>query len=139
MASVPNRMLSHMLRHASRRRTSLAPLNQRRAASSKHPRGFVAPTQADLQELRERVQDFTRWFGHDLGQAGADLELADREISSEVAQETDQSNNFPSHMWKKMGNAGLLGITVDEEYGGLAMGYQAHCVVMEELSRASGL
>jgi alkylation response protein AidB-like acyl-CoA dehydrogenase len=41
-------------------------------------------------------------------------------------------------MWQKMGEAGLLGITVEEDYGGLAMGYQAHCIVMEELSRASG-
>jgi len=41
-------------------------------------------------------------------------------------------------MWKKLGDAGFLGITADEDYGGLAMGYQAHCVVMEEISRASG-
>lgn len=41
-------------------------------------------------------------------------------------------------MWRKFGEAGFLGITADEEYGGLAMGYQAHCVVMEEMSRASG-
>lgn len=41
-------------------------------------------------------------------------------------------------MWQKFGEAGFLGITADEAYGGLGMGYQAHCVVMEELSRASG-
>jgi isovaleryl-CoA dehydrogenase len=41
-------------------------------------------------------------------------------------------------MWQKFGEAGYLGITVDEDYGGMGMGYQAHCVVMEELSRASG-
>ena len=41
-------------------------------------------------------------------------------------------------MWQKFGEAGFLGITVDEEFGGLGMGYQAHCVVMEEISRASG-
>lgn len=41
-------------------------------------------------------------------------------------------------MWQKLGDAGLLGITANEEYGGLGMGYQAHCVVMEEMSRASG-
>jgi isovaleryl-CoA dehydrogenase len=40
-------------------------------------------------------------------------------------------------MWKKFGEAGYLGITADEQYGGMAMGYQAHCVVLEELSRAS--
>jgi isovaleryl-CoA dehydrogenase len=40
-------------------------------------------------------------------------------------------------MWKKLGSAGFLGITAEEEYGGLDMGYQAHCIVMEEISRAS--
>jgi len=40
-------------------------------------------------------------------------------------------------MWKKLGGAGFLGIAAEEEYGGLDLGYQAHCVVMEELSRAS--
>jgi isovaleryl-CoA dehydrogenase len=56
-----------------------------------------------------------------------------------VAAETDVKNEFPSEMWKKLGEAGFLGITVEEDYGGMAMGYQAHCVVMEELSRASGM
>ncbi len=41
-------------------------------------------------------------------------------------------------MWQKLGEAGFLGLTADEDYGGLGMGYQAHCVVLEELSRASG-
>lgn len=40
-------------------------------------------------------------------------------------------------MWKKLGDAGFLGITAEEEYGGLDLGYQAHCIVMEEISRAS--
>jgi len=61
-----------------------------------------------------------------------------REIPEEVAAATDKSNNFPADMWQKLGDAGLLGITADEDVGGLGMGYQAHCVVMEELSRASG-
>jgi hypothetical protein len=64
--------------------------------------------------------------------------LAGREIPQEVAQKTDSDNAFPMEMWKKLGDAGFLGITADEDYGGLAMGYQAHCVVMEEISRASG-
>lgn len=81
----------------------------------------MPPTQDELQELRERTQEFAR-----------------REIPDELAQTTDHSNEFPMDMWKKMGEAGFLGITADEDYGGLAMGYQAHCVVMEELSRASG-
>lgn len=47
-------------------------------------------------------------------------------------------NEFPNEMWRKFGEAGFLGPTADEEYGGLSMGYQAHCVILEELSRASG-
>ncbi|QUC20063.1 uncharacterized protein UV8b_04304 [Ustilaginoidea virens] len=95
------------------------------AARSKHrphhPLGFEPPTSQDLEELRERVQDFTR-----------------REMPEELAARTDRTNAFPSHLWEKLGEAGLLGVTADEEVGGLGMGYQAHAVVMEELSRASG-
>jgi isovaleryl-CoA dehydrogenase len=49
----------------------------------------------------------------------------------------DQANLFPADLWQKMGDLGLLGITVEEEYGGTAMGYLAHVVAMEEISRAS--
>lgn len=55
-----------------------------------------------------------------------------------MAYETDRSNAFPNDMWAKLGSAGFLGITAPEDYGGINMGYQAHCVVMEEISRASG-
>jgi isovaleryl-CoA dehydrogenase len=54
------------------------------------------------------------------------------------AAEIDRSNQFPMDLWKKMGDLGILGITVPEEYGGAGMGYLAHCVAMEEISRASG-
>ncbi len=53
------------------------------------------------------------------------------------AQEIDSSNEFPMDMWRKFGDLGLLGITVEEEYGGSGMGYLAHAVAMEEISRAS--
>ena len=72
---------------------------------------------ADL--LRETVRDF------------AAAELAPR------AADIDRDNLFPADMWKKMGDLGLLGITVSEEYGGAAMGYLEHVIAMEELSRAS--
>jgi isovaleryl-CoA dehydrogenase len=49
----------------------------------------------------------------------------------------DQANLFPADLWRKMGDLGLLGITVEEDYGGTAMGYLAHVVAMEEISRAS--
>ena len=54
-----------------------------------------------------------------------------------LADETDRSNAFPTPLWREMGTLGLLGITADEAYGGAAMGYVAHCVAMEEISRAS--
>lgn len=99
----------------------ISTFQQQRHASSKHPKGFQAPTREDLAELRERVQEFTR-----------------REIPEELAAKTDHSNAFPNDMWEKLGDAGFLGMTADEDVGGLAMGYQAHCIVMEEISRASG-
>ncbi|KAI0125246.1 acyl-CoA dehydrogenase [Xylariales sp. AK1849] len=105
----------------SRRAHLLPALQVRHASSHKHPKGFEPPSHADLVELRERVQEFTR-----------------REITEEVASQTDKSNAFPNDMWSKLGEAGFLGMTADEDYGGLAMGYQAHCIVLEEISRASG-
>ena len=53
------------------------------------------------------------------------------------AAEVDQSNEFPSDLWKRMGEMGLLGITVEEKFGGAGMGYLEHVIAMEEISRAS--
>ncbi|KAK2018268.1 acyl-CoA dehydrogenase [Colletotrichum eremochloae] len=119
MSSV--RAFRSLARPARQLRPLATPALHTRHHSSKHPKGFEPPSQADLTELRERVQEFTR-----------------REIPEEVAANTDKSNAFPNEMWQKLGEAGFLGMTADEEVGGLAMGYQAHCVVMEEISRASG-
>ena len=54
-----------------------------------------------------------------------------------LAAETDQKNEFPTHLWKKLGDVGLLGVTVAEEYGGAEMGYLAHTIAVEEIARAS--
>ncbi|MDK1377930.1 MULTISPECIES: isovaleryl-CoA dehydrogenase [unclassified Sinorhizobium] len=54
-----------------------------------------------------------------------------------LAEETDRSNAFPAPLWREMGELGVLGITAGETYGGAGMGYLAHCVAMEEISRAS--
>ena len=69
--------------------------------------------------LRESVHDF------------AQMEIAP------LAEEIDRTNEFPSQLWRKLGDVGLLGITVEEEYGGAAMGYLEHVIAMEEVSRAS--
>lgn len=54
-----------------------------------------------------------------------------------IAAKIDETNTFPNTLWKKFGDMGLLGITVSEEYGGANMGYLAHAIAMEEISRAS--
>ena len=74
----------------------------------------------DINALRETVKAF------------ADAEIAPR------AAEIDRTDQFPMDLWQKMGELGLHGITVPETYGGVDMGYVAHMVAMEEISRASG-
>lgn len=73
----------------------------------------------DIDMLRDQVSHF------------AQAELMPR------AEAIDRDNDFPQDMWIKFGKLGLLGITIDEKYGGANMGYLAHCVAMEEISRAS--
>jgi len=73
----------------------------------------------DIDMLREAVYQF------------AQSEIAPR------AARIDRDNLFPVELWQKLGDMGLLGITVEEQYGGTHMGYLAHCVAMEEISRAS--
>ncbi|MCT8991596.1 isovaleryl-CoA dehydrogenase [Chelativorans sp. SCAU2101] len=60
-----------------------------------------------------------------------------REKIAPIAAEIDRNNDFPSHLWKEMGELGILGITVEPEWGGVGLGYLAHVVAMEEISRAS--
>lgn len=55
-----------------------------------------------------------------------------------IASQIDEENIFPRHLWPKLGSLGLLGITVEEEYGGSGMGYLQHVIAMEEISRGSG-
>jgi len=78
---------------------------------------------------------------HDLGDDLDALRDTVRAFSDEriapIAAEIDRTDEFPRHLWPEMGAIGLHGITVPEEYGGSAMGYLAHTVAMEEVSRAS--
>ena len=73
----------------------------------------------DINALRDAVRAF------------AQSEIAPR------AADIDKSDQFPMDLWQKMGALGVLGITVSEEYGGAGMGYLAHMIAMEEISRAS--
>lgn len=63
-------------------------------------------------------------------------QFAQKEIAP-LAEEIDKKNAFPNMLWRKLGDLGLLGITVSENYGGANMGYLAHIIAMEEISRAS--
>lgn len=63
-------------------------------------------------------------------------EFAQKELVP-LAEKVDRENQFPNHLWPKLGEMGFLGITVEPEYGGSGMGYLEHVIVMEELSRAS--
>jgi len=80
---------------------------------------FTFPLGEDIAALREAVRDF------------AQAEIAPR------AAQIDRDNLFPADLWKKLGDLGVHGLTVPEELGGTAMGYVAHMVAMEEISRAS--
>jgi len=84
---------------------------------------FLASMKFDLGEdvdaLREMVH---RWAQEQLKPRAADV---------------DRSNQFPAELWREMGDLGLLGITVEEDYGGAGMGYLAHTVAVEEVARAS--
>ncbi len=74
---------------------------------------------SDVEMLRETVRDFTS------------------DKIAPLAAEIDRSNKFPRELWPQLGALGLLGITVEEELGGSGLGYLAHCVAMEEISRGS--
>ncbi len=77
----------------------------------------------DLGENAEMIRDLTARF-------------ADNEIAP-IADQIDKTNEFPRHLWPKIGELGLHGITVEEEWGGAGLGYLEHVVAMEEISRAS--
>jgi isovaleryl-CoA dehydrogenase len=80
-------------------------------------------------------------FDFSLGERVDELREAVREFAlrriAPRAEEIDRSNQFPRDLWPELGDMGLLGITVDEEFGGLGYGYLEHVVAMEEISRAS--
>ena len=76
-------------------------------------------------------------FNQDLNQLKDTVyKFAQNEIAP-LAKNIDENNEFPNFLWKKFGELGLLGITANEDYGGTGLNYLSHCIVMEEISRAS--
>ncbi len=99
-------------------------------STSTKPNYTSTPNQSSYHELN---------FGH-----GETIDMLRESVNAFSAQEivpiadqTDKENAFPNQLWKKFGDMGLLGMTVSEEFGGTDMGYLAHTIAMEEISRAS--
>jgi isovaleryl-CoA dehydrogenase len=86
-------------------------------------RNTPRPFDFDLGETADMLRDTVFTF--------AQAEIAPR------AAEIDKTDQFPMDLWEKFGDLGLLGVTVEEEYGGSGLGYLEHCIAMEEISRAS--
>ena len=82
--------------------------------------------------------DFDFGLGPELDEVRSQVRRFARERIAPRAEEIDRSNEFPRDLWPELGAAGLLGITVPERWGGANLGYLAHIIVMEEISRASG-
>jgi isovaleryl-CoA dehydrogenase len=92
-------------------------------------------------EFNMALSNRIRPFDFALGEAADMLrDTVERFAAAEIAPraaEIDRSNDFPADLWRKLGSLGVLGVTVEEEYGGAGLGYLEHCVAMEEISRAS--
>ena len=81
-------------------------------------------TLLQLDEMREGLRETAEKFS--------------QEEIAPLAEETDKKDVFPKHLWKRMGDMGFNGITVEEEFGGAGLGYYEHCLITEEISKASG-
>src|SRR6188768_61798 len=81
--------------------------------------------------------DFDFGLGEELDEVRTQVRRFARERIAPRAEEIDRSNEFPRDLWPELGDAGLLGITIPDRWGGANLGYLAHIIVMEEISRAS--
>jgi isovaleryl-CoA dehydrogenase len=82
--------------------------------------------------------DFDFGLGAELDEVRSQVRRFARERIAPRAEEIDRGNEFPRDLWPELGDAGLLGVTVPDRWGGADLGYLAHIVIMEEISRASG-
>src|SRR5215510_16264547 len=104
----------------------------------------IVEPNANTERLSESISMIPNDFpslNFDLGETADQLRDSVRAFTSDqvapLAAEIDKSNEFPRHLWTKIGDLGLHGITVEEEYGGSGLGYLEHCIAVEELSRGS--
>src|SRR5258707_776418 len=81
--------------------------------------------------------EFDFGLGETLDEVRAQVRRFARAEIAPLASEIDRSNQFPAQLWRRLGEQGLLGLTVPERWGGADLGYLAHIVAMEEISRAS--
>lgn len=114
-------MLLRAINRQSLNRLSLAVYNANRAFSMKTHDKFYNLVQLDdtRAELRETFEKFAI------------------EECAPHAEEMDKTMIFPHEMWRKFGDMGMLGLTVEEEYGGMGLGYYEHCMAVEEVSKAN--
>lgn len=84
-----------------------------------------------------RYKEFNFHLGETVDMIREQVNAFARDEIAPIAEKTDQENEFPNHLWRKLGDMGLLGITVPEEFGGSGLGYIEHVIAMEEISRAS--
>jgi isovaleryl-CoA dehydrogenase len=90
-----------------------------------------------MPAIRNRLPGLNFDLGETADMMRAQVESFAADEIAPRAAEIDNSNDFPTDLWRKLGDLGLLGITVEDEYGGAGMGYLEHVVAMEEISRAS--
>ena len=83
------------------------------------------------------MDDFNFGLGDDIETLRASVSQFARDRIAPLAAQIDRDNRFPRELWPQMGDLGLLGLTVEESLGGAGLGYLAHVIAMEEISRAS--
>lgn len=112
-------MLSLVLKKATKLSTHLTGVQSRCFAASRDHFYNLIQMDDTRKELRETFEKFAQ------------------EECAPLADEMDKSMIFPPHMWKRLGEMGMLGLTVEEEWGGMGLGYYEHCIATEELSKAN--